>query len=129
MSIGMDLPTAHRINTHMVHWYLHATSGIPEEAPSPLPYSLTEMLEAAAIVRNITMVPAANRQSAIGNRKCHITVDDRGIAALYVIHHFQAEPNEADSGEPILKFASPSGDAIRALLFLEFKGPRTPQSA
>jgi hypothetical protein len=107
-AIPMDIGTALRINHHMCQWYLHA-SDVLDTAPPPLTYTMAEMLEAAALART-------HHQPG----QAQVTIDDRGIAALYVVHHFPHSPNEA-AGEPILKFPSPDGRAMRALLFLEFR--------
>jgi hypothetical protein len=110
MAIPMDVFCAQKIHSHMVAWYLHASCGVPEETPPPLTYSLGEMVEAAATVREQPKIP----------NKAAVLLDDRAVAALYVIHHFKHSPNDSE-GDPILKFPSPNSDGIRALLFLEFK--------
>ena len=106
----MDLARARAIHRHMVAWYMHATLGTPEETPPALTYTLAEMVEAAAMIRSGPTEPG----------KIHVTIDDRAVAALYVIHRFEHAANDADA-DPILKFPSPDGRAIRALLFLEFR--------
>ena len=111
LAIPMDLERASRINTHMVCWYLHATMRMPEETPPPLTYTLGEMVEAAAIIRN--------RPEEKG--KVGVKLDDRAIAALYVVHHHMPLKAEVGRSDPILHFPSPKGEGIDALLFLNFQ--------
>lgn len=119
LSIGipMDMPTARRINSHMVAWYLYATLGLTE-APPPLTYTLAEMVEAAQRMRE-------NQTERVdGANQVHTVLDDRAVAALYVAHHYKPEPNDA-AGDPILSFPAPNDDGFHALLFLEFKSPKS----
>lgn len=129
LAIPMALDRALVINGHMVAWYIHATiQGIVEETPPALTYSLAEMVEAAALVREQRDRQSLMRRPQVGYpapsvvqvETAHVVLDDRAIAALYVIHHFPHSANDSD-GEPLLSFPAPNGDGIRALLFLEFK--------
>jgi hypothetical protein len=81
----MDLDRARQIVAACVNHSLFRMGVIEEPPPSLAEYSLGELLEANEMIR------AQNDEvDAAGNRKIQIVCDDRLIAALYVLYHYEA---------------------------------------
>jgi len=85
----MDIEQAEKINSEVVRAGLNHVFG----TDAPLPdYSLTEMIEARNLLKNLDDVQAEGS----GTKSFHTLADDRLIAGLYAFKHY-----EHCVGEPI----------------------------
>jgi len=86
----MDIDQARRIVSEMTSHVFYA-EGLDETAPRSLAeYSLGEMLEANKLVKEADQTGPGN-----GPKTVQIVCDERLAAALYVLYHYEPNPNRA----------------------------------
>ena len=100
----MKLSEARKIVGEIIRWQMHHM-GILPEAPAHIDYSLPQLLEANKIVERANK--STKRDFIEGKtykRKIQLTLDDRIIAAVYVIMNYGSsrEPITACNGKYIL---------------------------
>ena len=96
--MSMTIDEAKEINSEVYSWCVGFAVGAPTPNPPPN-YPLCDMLEASRMMHGYTE-PAADETGVEGARRCHATVDDRMIAAMYVLGNYDGDPS--DEAEPIL---------------------------
>jgi hypothetical protein len=102
-AVSMDAARAIEI-TRAVNARAYVSMGISTDCPSLDGISLAEMLEAKRIVEDGNRAAKAKATAEGGSCSISIIPDDRLIAAVYAIHHYQP-----DNG-PILCLPQPTFD-------------------
>lgn len=92
---NIELAKARKIVDVMLEWHWIAIGLRPGPAPDLQSYELRQMLDAAHMIRDY-----GNTKNADGTTTLCVKADDRLIAALYCITHWQAD--EPDDVEPIV---------------------------
>lgn len=101
----MSLERALEIHGRMVSHHL-ADQGVPGQEPESLvEFSLAELLEAKDLV---------SRASNLGGGVHRLIVDDRLLAALYVVHHYQGSDLAAGPAQIIANGAGNSLVVVRS---------------
>lgn len=81
----MKLKQAQDIVAKMVLWTMRANGITPKEIPQPITEDLKTLIRANDIVDKYNKIPAKEGKS----KTIHMTLADRGIAAIYVAANFQ----------------------------------------
>jgi hypothetical protein len=96
----VNLERARELMGQLVRWRLYA-EGIGDVEPPFPDATLLELLQAEAVCRE----NRAERQPD-GSTKIKLTVDPRGIAAAWVLRHYEAQDATDDDIEPVLQFGN-----------------------